>query len=152
MILTHDQILDLIPQQKPFRFIDNINHIDDSSIESSYTFKKDEFFYEGHFPKNPVTPGVILIEACAQMSAVAHGIYLYGKECENLDQISEYVTFFSGLDFAEFLKPVLPGEKVTVQGKLLVWKRKRIKHEVTMKNNNNEIVMSCIFSGFGVKK
>ncbi len=152
MILTHDQILDLIPQQKPFRFIDIINYIDDNSIECSYTFKKDEFFYEGHFPKNPVTPGVILIEAGAQMSAVAHGIYLYGKECENLDQISEYVTFFSGLDSAEFLKPVPPGEKVTVQGKLLVWKRKRIKHEVTMKNSNGEVVMTCVFSGFGVKK
>lgn len=153
MILTPEEILELIPQQNPFRFIDTIhNSIEDDSISCSYTFKKDEDFYRGHFPGNPVTPGVILLEACAQMSVVAHGIWLVAKECENKEQISEYTTFFSNIESAEFLKPVLPGETVTVNGKLLVWKRKRIKHEVTMKNSNGETVMNCVIAGFGVKK
>jgi 3-hydroxyacyl-[acyl-carrier-protein] dehydratase len=153
MILTPKEVLQLVPQQNPFRFIDTIyNSIEDASILCSYTFKEDEPFYKGHFPGNPLTPGVILIEAAAQMSVVAHGIWLVAKECNTKEQISEYTTFFSGIDSAEFLKPVLPGEKVTVYGKLLVWKRKRIKHEVTMKNNSGEIVMNCVLGGFGVKK
>jgi len=153
MILTPEEVLELVPQQAPFRFIDTIyNSVEDNNISCSYTFKHDEDFYKGHFPGNPVTPGVILIEAAAQMSVVAHGIWLVAKDCETKEQISEYTTFFSGIDTAEFLKPVLPGERVTVHGKLLVWKRKRIKHEVTMKNSNGEVVMTCVLGGFGVKK
>ena len=152
MILTYEEILQLVPQQAPFRFIDSINSIEETSIQCSYTFKHDESFYKGHFPDNPITPGVILIEAAAQMSGAAHGIWLLAKDCQTKEQINEYTTLFSGVDAAEFLKPVLPGEKVTVYGKLLVWKRKRIKHEVTMKNNDGETVMTCIFSGYGVKK
>ena len=153
MILTPQEVLQLVPQQNPFRFIDTIyNSIEDDSISCSYTFKHDEPFYKGNFPGNPVTPGVILIEAAAQMSVVAHGIWLVAKDCETKEQISEYTTLFSGIDTAEFLKPGLPGETVNVYGKLLVWKRKRIKHEVTMKNSNGEVVMTCVLGGFGVKK
>lgn len=152
MNLTYEEILSLVPQQDPFRFIDKINFLDDTSVIASYTFKHTEHFYKGHFPFNPITPGVILIEAAAQACGAAHGIFLFSKDCETKEQISEYTTFFSGIDTAEFLKPVLPGETVTVHGKLLVWKRKRIKHEVTMKNNNGEVVMTCVLGGFGVKK
>lgn len=152
MILTKEEVLELVPQQEPFRFIDEIININDDSIRCCYTFKKDEFFYAGHFPNKPITPGVILVEAAAQMSAVSHGIWLYAKECSSKEQISEYTTLFTGMENAEFLKTVLPGETVYVEGKLLVWKKKRIKHEVTMKNNSGDVLMSCVFSGFGVKK
>jgi len=151
MNLTIDELLELVPQQKPFRFIDKIHFIDDISSVCSYTFKEDEYFYKGHFPGNHITPGVILIEACAQMSIVLHGIWLGAKECSNKEDVNQHTTFFSNVESAEFLKPVLPNETVTVEGKLLVWKRKRIKHDVTMKNSNGEIVMTCILGGFAVK-
>ena len=150
MILTTEDLLELIPQRSPFRFIDTIHDIQDTTISASYTFKSTEDFYKGHFPGNPITPGVILIEAATQMSIVAHGIWFIAKDFETKEQISEYSTFLSGIDTAEFLKTVLPGEKVTVHGKLLSWKRKRMKHEVTMKNSNGEVVMTCVLSGFGV--
>ena len=151
MNLTNEEVLELIPQQEPFRFIDKIHHIDDTTIKASFTFRPDMDFYRGHFPENPVTPGVILIEAAAQMSAVSHGIWLLAKECERKEQINEYTTLFTGLENTEFLKSVLPGDTVFVEGKLLTWKRKRIKHDVIMRNHNNDIIMTCIFSGFGVK-
>jgi len=152
MILTNEEVLALIPQQEPFRFIDTIHHIDDTNIKSSFTFRHDMDFYKGHFPGNPITPGVILIEAAGQMSVVAHGIWFVAKECDQKEQISEYTTLFSGIDIAEFSKTVLPGDEVIVEAKLLVWKRKRIKHEVIMKNNKGDIVMTCVLGGFGVKK
>ena len=152
MILSNEEILDLVPQQKPFRFIDKIYHIDDSNIKCSFKFTHDLDFYKGHFPGNPITPGVILIEAAAQMSVVSHGIWLVAKDCNDKSEISQYTTLFSGIDSAEFQKTVLPGDEVFVEAKLLVWKRKRIKHEVIMKNNNGETVMTCVLGGFGVKK
>jgi 3-hydroxymyristoyl/3-hydroxydecanoyl-(acyl carrier protein) dehydratase len=60
MILTKEQILALIPQQNPFRFIDELELVDSESCRGNYLFKSDEYFYEGHFPEKPITPGVIV--------------------------------------------------------------------------------------------
>ncbi len=70
------EILALVPQQAPFRFIDEIISMDEENITGAYRFKEDEFFYRGHFPGRPITPGVILIETMAQVGATAFGIYL----------------------------------------------------------------------------
>jgi len=152
MNLTNEEVLELVPQQEPFRFIDKIHHIDDTTIKASFTFRPDMDFYRGHFPGNPITPGVILVEACAQMTIVAHGIWFLSKDFSLKNDIEKYNTLFTGIENVEFIKPVLPGERVYVEGKLLTWKRKRIKHDVTMKNNNGEIILTCTVSGMGVKK
>ena len=70
------EVLDLVPQQPPFRFIDEIIRLDEEQIVGAYRFREDEYFYRGHFPGRPITPGVILIEAMAQVGVVAFGIYL----------------------------------------------------------------------------
>ena len=54
-----DQILALLPQQRPFRYVDEILEVDEQRIVGRYTFREDEWFYAGHFPGRPVTPGVI---------------------------------------------------------------------------------------------
>ncbi|MDQ3230519.1 MAG: hypothetical protein M3Q07_01770, partial [Pseudobdellovibrionaceae bacterium] len=61
------RILALVPQQKPFRFVDRIIEVDEQRIVGQYQFREDEWFYRGHFPGNPVTPGVILVECMAQI-------------------------------------------------------------------------------------
>ena len=76
---TKEDILELVPQQPPFRFIDDIIELSDDGIVSSYKFKPDETFYTGQFPGNPITPGVILLETMAQTGVVAYGIYLAAK-------------------------------------------------------------------------
>ena len=70
------EVLALVPQQEPFRFIDEIISLDDEQIVGAYRFREDEYFYRGHFPGNPITPGVILIETMAQIGVVAFGMYL----------------------------------------------------------------------------
>ena len=66
-----EEVLALVPQQAPFRFIDEILELDDEHIVAAYTFPSDADFYRGHFPGNPITPGVILIETMAQAGVVA---------------------------------------------------------------------------------
>ena len=77
---TMVRILNSVPQQYPFRFIDEILELDDEHIVGSYRFREDEYFYQGHFPDQPITPGVILIETMAQMGVVAFGLYLYTRQ------------------------------------------------------------------------
>ena len=70
-ILSPKEVLDRIPQQEPFRFIDEIIEIDGDHCSASYRWREDAAFYRGHFPGDPVTPGVLLVEALAQASVVA---------------------------------------------------------------------------------
>jgi 3-hydroxyacyl-[acyl-carrier-protein] dehydratase len=77
--LRGEEVLELLPQQEPFRFVDEILEVDSEHIVSRYTFRPGADFYRGHFPGNPITPGVLLIEAMAQTGVVALGIYLVGS-------------------------------------------------------------------------
>ena len=78
--LTAKEVLDLLPQQEPFRFIDEILEIDEDHIVASYTWRADADFYRGHFPGNPITPGVLLVESMAQTGVVALGLYTLASQ------------------------------------------------------------------------
>jgi len=138
-------VLSAIPQQKPFRFVDEIVELSDCGVIGKYTFKEDEFFYEGHFPGNPITPGVILIETMAQIGLVALGIYLNTMEngTENI------ITLFAESD-VEFQRPVLPGDTVIVKSEKVFYRRKKIKAKVEMTLANGETVARGTLSGVGV--
>ncbi len=74
--ILRERILEMVPQRHPFRFIEEILELDEEHIVGVYRFRSDEYFYRGHFPGLPVTPGVILIETMAQTGVVAFGLYL----------------------------------------------------------------------------
>ncbi len=150
IILTKEQVLARIPQQKPFRFVDEILEISDLTIQGSYRFKQDEFFYAGHFPGHPITPGVILIEAMAQIGVVALGIYILSKET-TADEAAKYLTFFTDSQI-EFYQPVLPGERVITTGERVFWRQKKLRSKVEMKNEAGVLIASGIVSGIGVKR
>src|SRR5688500_16327157 len=95
-------ILEILPQKEPFRYLDRIVEIDESHIVGEYRFKEDEFFYKGHFPGRPTTPGVILVETMAQTAVVAFGIYLYGID-HGLEAARNHVSLFTDVE-AEFLR------------------------------------------------
>ena len=78
--ITGATLLELLPQQEPFRFIDEILEVDEEHIVARYTFRPEADFYRGHFPGNPITPGVLLIESMAQTGVVALGIYLVARQ------------------------------------------------------------------------
>jgi 3-hydroxyacyl-[acyl-carrier-protein] dehydratase len=149
-ILSSQALLDYIPQQAPFRFIDTILSVDDDTIKGQYTFKENESFYAGHFPGNPVTPGVILLETMAQTGVVAFGLYLLAKE-KGEDELTQWLTFFSDANI-EFLKPVKPLETVTISAKKLRWRRMKLRVSVLMTNEQGETVCEGEIAGMGVKK
>ena len=74
--MNSNQIIQQLPYQKPFLFVDALTVIAENGVTGNYKFKENEFFYEGHFKKNPITPGVILVETMAQIGLVCLGIYL----------------------------------------------------------------------------
>jgi 3-hydroxyacyl-[acyl-carrier-protein] dehydratase len=147
--LTPKQVLDLIPQRDPFRFIDDILELDDDHIVGTYRFRPDADFYRGHFPGNPVTPGVILVESLAQVGIVALGIYLHAQESES--DIAKVMTLFTDTD-VEFSGIVNPGDRVTITAEKVFFRRLKLRSKAEMKLDDGTIVCSGTVSGMGILK
>jgi 3-hydroxyacyl-[acyl-carrier-protein] dehydratase len=147
--LTPKQVLDLIPQRDPFRFIDDILELDDDHIVGTYRFRPDADFYRGHFPGNPVTPGVILVESLAQIGIVALGIYLLALESES--DTAKVTTLFTDMN-VEFAGIVKPGDRVTVTAEKVFFRRRKLRSSAEMKLADGTIVCSGIVSGMGISK
>jgi 3-hydroxyacyl-[acyl-carrier-protein] dehydratase len=147
--LTPKQVLDLIPQQDPFRFIDDIIELDNDHIVGVYRFRPEADFYRGHFPGNPVTPGVILIESLAQVGIVALGIYLLAQESE--DDTTKTMTLFTDTE-VEFSGIVNPGDRVTITAEKVFFRRRKLRSKAEMKLEDGTIVCSGTVSGMGISK
>jgi 3-hydroxyacyl-[acyl-carrier-protein] dehydratase len=147
--LTGPAILDLLPQQRPFRYVDEILEVDEQRIVGRYTFREDEWFYPGHFPGRPVTPGVILLESMCQVGVVALGIYLFAQE-RSVDEARNWTTLFVDAE-SEFLQPVLPGETVTIRGERIFWRRNKLRARIEMFGADDRLVAQTTASGLGVR-
>jgi 3-hydroxyacyl-[acyl-carrier-protein] dehydratase len=147
---TVRRILDLVPQKDPFRFIDDIISIDDDHAVAARRFTGDESFYAGHFPGNPVTPGVILIETMAQCGLVTLAIHNYISKGLSDEEIRKTVTLFALLDGVEFSQPVRPGDRVIVMSDKIYFKKGNLKTSVSMTLENGDPVCRGILTGKGV--
>ena len=105
MTLNIEEIKKLIPHRKPFLFIEEVKVIKKGEIGESFrTFEETEYFFEGHFPDNPIVPGVVIIEAMAQTAGVVVS--------ENLINKNDQSVLFMSINKAKFRKPVLPSYKI----------------------------------------
>jgi 3-hydroxyacyl-[acyl-carrier-protein] dehydratase len=147
--LTPLEVLTLVPQQEPFRFVDEILEVDADHIVSRYTFRPGADFYRGHFPGNPITPGVLLIEAMAQTGVVALGIYLVGSE-RGRDEVRRVLTVFTDVT-AEFSGVVRPGDTVTISAKKVFFRRMKLRSEVKMTKADGTLVASATLAGMGIE-
>ena len=146
-----DLILRSVPQQRPFRFIDEILELSENHIVGAYRFREDEYFYRGHFPDRPITPGVLLIETMAQTGVVALGLYLTMLQGnKSLEETKKMITLFTLAEEVEFYGIVTPGERVIVRGEKIYFRRGSLKTKVKTERENGELVCFGTLAGTGV--
>jgi 3-hydroxyacyl-[acyl-carrier-protein] dehydratase len=146
--LTREQILAAIPHKAPFRFVDEIIEADRERALSRYTFRPDEFFYAGHFPGRPITPGVILTEAMCQMGLLPLGLCNLVAEL-GAEGAKNFVTVLTDAE-TEYYEPVLPGTTVTCRAEKIFWKRRKIRARLELRDDKNRLVAAGSAAGFGV--
>ena len=120
-MFNKEQIKAVIPHRDPFLFIDEITHLEPLKKATGKLFVKETFdFFKGHFPKKPVMPGVLIVEAMAQTAGCLV------SASDEVDTEGKLV-FFTTIDSVKFRKPVTPGvllelkvKKVSSRGPL--WK------------------------------
>jgi 3-hydroxyacyl-[acyl-carrier-protein] dehydratase len=142
-------LLDLMPQAEPFRFVDRVLEVDRQHIVASYRFREESFFYAGHFPGAPITPGVIVLEAMAQCSLVLHGLYLLALEVAR-QELTNYRTMFTNAQI-EWSSGVYPGDSIVTRGEVLAFRRRRMRVRVETKNDRGEMVACGEIGGMGVR-
>lgn len=106
-VYTTKEIMEIIPHRNPFLLIDTIEELE-SGVRAvgKKCVSMNEPYFVGHFPGNPVMPGVLIIEALAQVGAVA---------MLSLPEMAGKIAYFAGIDKAKFRKKVLPGDVLMLE-------------------------------------
>ena len=121
--MDYQHIIEKLPYDEPFLFVDKISQLNEEGIVGSFTFRPDLDFYQGHFKDNPVTPGVILTECCAQIGLACLGIYLMKGETDN------GMMALSSSEM-EFFLPVFPGDTIEVRSNKIFFRFGKLKCNV----------------------
>ena len=139
-----NQIKSIIPHREPFLLIDEI--IDGNPGKNVTAIKNvtlDDYFFKGHFPDNPIMPGVLILECMAQASC-----FLQFNTVENPEQ---KMMLLSLVNHAKFMKKVIPGDKLTIYVELVKYRlgTARIKGHASV---SGEMVAKADFMASVVEK
>ena len=119
-MLTITEIMKLLPHRYPMLLVDRILEIDPGKrIVGLKNVSANEQFFQGHFPGAPVMPGVLIVEAMAQCSAV---LFLM-----DLPERDSKLFLFGGVDKARFRKPVVPGDQLIMECEVLQRRASTVK-------------------------
>lgn len=110
-VLNINQIKNLLPHRNPFLFVDKIIEMDEDSIVGIKNVTMNENFFVGHFPEEPIMPGVIQVEALAQVG----GVLILSK----VDEPEKYSTYFLKIDKVKFKRKVVPGDTLILKLELI---------------------------------
>lgn len=117
-----NEIMKYLPHRYPFLLVDRILEIGEEKIVGIKNVTINEPFFQGHFPGHPIMPGVLIVEAMAQIG----GVFAF----KSMNATSESkIVYFMGIDNARFRKPVLPGDQIRFELEVLkrrgpVWRFK----------------------------
>ena len=110
-MLNKEQIKEIIPQREPFLMIDEVEDFVPGQGAIAYKYvNEDEWYFKGHFPGNPIMPGVLITESLAQTGAVA---------ILSLEENKGKNALFGGIDKMKFKKIVVPGDKLKLEVKII---------------------------------
>jgi beta-hydroxyacyl-ACP dehydratase FabZ len=109
------QIMTVLPHRYPFLLLDRVLEIEDKRIRAIKNVTFNEPFFNGHFPGQPVMPGVLVVEALAQA-----GGYLLFSQVEDREG---KLIYFSGIDNCRFRKPVVPGDQLVFEVEVVAVRR-----------------------------
>ena len=113
--LNKEDIKKIIPHREPFLLIDEVLEVEPGkSIKALKNVDESEYYFKGHFPQNPIMPGVLMLEAIAQAGAIAVLI---------LPENKGKLALFAGIDKARFKKIVRPGDKLEIEVEITDFKR-----------------------------
>ncbi len=121
MVMHNEEIKKYLPHRYPFLLVDRVTSIEAGQwIEGYKNVSCNEPFFSGHFPNHPVMPGVLILEAMAQLSGIL------GHKSQNED-LSKVIYYFAGADNVKFKRAVFPGDKVDLKAEFMhkksgVWK------------------------------
>ena len=111
VVMDKEQIKEIIPHRDPFLLIDEINELEvGKRVVATKYIKEDDFWFKGHFPEYPVTPGVLMIEMLAQAGAVA---------LLALPENKGKIGFFGGINNCKFRQQVVPGDTLEIEVEIL---------------------------------
>ena len=110
-MLNKEKIKEIIPQREPFLMIDEIEEYIPGNMAIAYkNVCIDEWYFKGHFPENPIMPGVLIVESLAQTGAVA---------ILSLEENKGRNALFGGIDKMKFKKTVVPGDRLKLEVKII---------------------------------
>ncbi|MBC7073779.1 hypothetical protein H5T58_00055 [Candidatus Parcubacteria bacterium] len=112
MILDKNQIKEIIPYKEPFLFLDGVLEMRENKISGFYQTTEKDYYFEGHFVDFKIMPGVLVVEALAQLST----ILLRKKIGENH---KNYHFLAYDVRSCQFFKPIFPGDKIDLQAEVL---------------------------------
>jgi 3-hydroxyacyl-[acyl-carrier-protein] dehydratase len=105
------EIQEILPHRYPFLLVDKIESVTPGEKAIGYkNVTMNEYFFQGHFPQEPVMPGVLIIEALAQVGAVA---------ILSMDQYKGKIAYFGGINKARFKKKVVPGDVLKLEVEII---------------------------------
>ena len=110
-----DRLIRLLPHRYPFLMVDRVAELEAGRVRTLKNVTNNEPFFTGHFPGNPVMPGVLIIEALAQSAA----ILALGE----IKADRPYLFVLTGIDKVRFRRPVVPGDQLDMEIKLVKYHR-----------------------------
>ena len=120
MKIKKEEIYKLLPHRDPFLFIDEIRELGSDCIIGTKFVSKEEDYFKGHFPEEPVMPGVLQLETMAQ----AGGVLILST----VDNPEDYLTFFMKIENAKFKRKVVPGDTIIFRLNLISPIRRGLCH------------------------
>ena len=144
MELRVEQILSILPHRYPFLLVDRIIEMEDERIVGIKNVTVNEPFFQGHFPGAPIMPGVLILEAMAQVG----GCLMYNLQ----EEIKGKLIYFLGIDNARFRRMVTPGDQLVMEVKVLKRRKNTAKLEAFARVDGNVVTEAQFLSMVEEKK